>query len=173
MPLPEGPNAPIVRSSFERLSKTANSLNSASDRLNQAIEQLNDALKKLNLGISSWVSFHVYEEGPLSDVHAIGYGKINGRWGIGIRKTFEDQAQPEGYQVEESEWHFSEAPREMRIQGIELLHKVIDQLNEDAERTTQIIAKKTADAEELAQAISNITDVPEKPPVRPTAGGKR
>jgi hypothetical protein len=96
MSLPEGANSPRVRYSFERLSKTANSLNTASDRLNQAIEQLNDALKKLNLGISSWVSFHVYEDGPLSDVHEIGYGKINGKWGIGIRKTLEDLTQPQG-----------------------------------------------------------------------------
>jgi hypothetical protein len=59
MLLPEDPKGPNVRSSFERLSKTANSLNLASDKLNEAIEQLNAALKKLNLGISSWVSFYV------------------------------------------------------------------------------------------------------------------
>ncbi|MFI5094912.1 MAG: hypothetical protein ACHQIK_15830 [Candidatus Acidiferrales bacterium] len=172
MPLPEGDLSPKVRSSLEQLSKTAISLNSASDRLNRAIEQLNEALRKLNLGISSWVSFYVYEEGPLSDVHEIGYGKVNGRWGIGIKKTFDDQAQPDGYQTEISEWHFSEAPREMRIQAIPLLHKVIEKLNEDAEHTTNEITEQTINAEELAKAIENIIDPPRRS-VNRAPGGKQ
>jgi hypothetical protein len=173
MSLPEG-NSPAVRSSFERLSKTANSLNTASDLLNQAIEQLNESLKKLNLGISSWVSFYVYDDGPFSEVHEIGYGKINGKWGIAIKKTFEDLTRPEGFQVDESEWQFSEAPRDMRIQAIPHLGKVIDKLNEDAEKTTQIITEKTTDAQELAKAIGSIVDapVPRKLPARPVTGGK-
>jgi len=173
MSLPEG-NSPAVRSSFERLSKTANSLNTASDRLNQAIEHLNESLKKLNLGISSWVSFYVYDDGPFSEVHEIGYGKINSKWGIAIKRTFEDLSQPEGFQVDESEWQFSEAPRDMRIQAIPHLHKVIDKLNEDAEKTTQIIKEKTTEAQELANAISSIVDAsaPGKLPVRPVTGGK-
>jgi hypothetical protein len=174
MLLPEDPKGPNVRSSFERLSKTANSLNLASDKLNEAIEQLNAALKKLNLGISSWVSFYVYEEGPFSDVHEIGYGKVNCKWGIAIKKTFEDLSAPEGRQIEETEWQFSEAPRDMRIQAIPKLHKVIDKLNEDAEKTTQVITEKTADAKELAKAISSIVDKPVSATLslRPATGGK-
>ena len=172
MSFPEGDISPEVRSSLEQLSKTAISLNSASDRLNRAIEQLNEALRKLNLGISSWVSFYVYEEGPWSDVHEIGYGKINGRWGIGIKKTFEDQARPEGYQVEVSEWQFSEAPRDMRIQAMPLLHKVIEKLNENAENTTTEIAERTMDAEELAKAIESIVDPPRRSIGR-NSGGKQ
>src|SRR5271167_532545 len=90
MVLPTGSNESAIGPSLDQLSKTAISLNKASDGLNQAINQLNEALKKLNLGISSWVSFYVYEEGPFSDVHEIGYGKVNGKWGVAIKKTFED-----------------------------------------------------------------------------------
>jgi hypothetical protein len=161
MSLTEG-NNPAVSSSFERLSKTAISLNKASDRLNQAIQQLNESLKKLNLGISSWVSFYVYEEGPFSDVHEIGYGKVKGTWGIAIKKTFEDVTQPGGHQIDETEWQFSEAPRDMRIQAIPHLHKVIDKLNEDAEKTTKVITEKTTDAEEFAKAIDAILDPPRR-----------
>jgi hypothetical protein len=174
MSLPEG-NSPAVRSSFERLSKTAISLNKASDRLNQAILQLNESLKKLNLGISSWVSFYVYEEGPFSDVHELGYGKVKGTWGIAIKKTLEDVTQPEGNQIEETEWQFSEAPRDMRIQAIPHLHKVIDKLNEDAEKTTQVITEKTVDAEQLAKAISSIVEKPVSATLTltPVKGGKQ
>ena len=168
MSLPEGDSSFARSSSFEQLSKTANSLNAASDRLNQAIDKLNESLKKLNLGISSWVSFYVWEEGPLSEVHEIGYGKVNGNWGIGIKRTIEDQAQHEGYQTDVTEWQFSEAPRDMRIQAIPYLHNVVEKLNEDAERTTQLIKERTTDTEELARILGDLVVAPVK-----TAGGKR
>jgi methyl-accepting chemotaxis protein len=171
MPLSEG-SAPTGLS-LEQLSKTAISLNKASDRLNQAINRLNEALKKLNLGISSWVSFYSYDDGPFSDRHEIGYGKVNGKWGIGIKTIFEDLSRPEGEQIEEAEWSFSEAPREMRIEAIPYLHKVIEQLNKDAEKTTQAINEKTSDAEELAQAIDALLDPPRRSTDSRKLGEKR
>ena len=63
---------------------------------------LDEALKKLNLGISSWVSFHGWDDGPFSEVHEIGYSKINSKWGIGIKRIIEDQTQPDGYQIDET-----------------------------------------------------------------------
>lgn len=173
MPLSESGNNPAIASSLEQLSKSATSLNKASDRLNQAINQLNEALKKLNLGVSSWVTFYCDEEGPFTDWHEIGYGKINGKWGIGIKKNFEDLNCPPETQIETTEWQFSEAPREMRIQAIPFLSKVIEQLNKDAQTTTQVITEKTADAEQLAQAIETILDPPRRSVDTRNAGGKQ
>ena len=170
MPLSEG-SSPIGPS-LEQLSKTAISLNKASDRLNQAINQLNESLKKLNLGVSSWVTFFSDDEGPFSDWHEIGYGKVNGKWGIAIIKSFEDLTAREGNQLETTEWQFSEAPREMRIQAIPFLAKVIEQLNNDAEKTTQVINEKTSDAEELARAIDAILDPPRRSVDTRQSGGK-
>jgi hypothetical protein len=167
------PQGPELSASLDQLSKTAISLNKASDGLNQAINQLNEALKKLNLGISSWVSFYVYEEGPFSDVHEIGYGKVNGKWGVAIKKTFEDLNRAGDNTSEVTEWQFSEAPREMRIDAIPYLPKVIEQLNKDADRTTQLLKDKTADAEELAAAIEAILDPPRKSVDTRNQGGKR
>ena len=155
---PEDPQASKVRSSFERLSKTASSLNSASDRLNKAIEALNDALKKLNLGVASWVTFSSWEDGPLYEVEELGYAKWGGKWQITLRKTLEDQNRPEDVPAEESGWVFTEAPREMRIRAIPSLPKLIDKLNEDAEAATRTIANKTEEAEAFAVAISSIVD---------------
>lgn len=162
MPVPDGESAVPRSFPFEQLSKTASSLNVASDRLNQAVEKLNESLRKLNLGVSSWVSFCVWEEGPDSEVHEIGYGKINGNWGIGIKRTIEDQTQPEAYRVDESQWVFSEAPRDMRIQAIPYLNKVVEKLNQDAERTTQLIKERTQDTEELARIIDALAPAPAK-----------
>jgi|NGEPerStandDraft_6_1074524.scaffolds.fasta_scaffold21292_4 methyl-accepting chemotaxis protein len=171
MSLSEG-NAPAISTSLEQLSKTAISLNKASDRLNQAINQLNESLKKLNLGISSWVRFYVYEEGPLSDLHEIGYGKVNGNWGIAIRRIFEDLNKPSEYQTEITEWQFSEAPRDMRIDAIPYLTKVIDRLNKDAEKTAQLISDKSNDAEELAKAIDALLDPPRRSLATRHQGGR-
>lgn len=166
------PQGPASSLSLEQLSKTAISLNKASDRLNQAINQLNEALKKLNLGISSWVSFYVYDEGPFSEVHQIGYAKVNGRWGIAIHKTFEDLNRPEEDQVEVTEWQFCEAPREMRIAGIAHLSQVVEQLNKDAEKTTELINEKTTVAEQLAAAVEAILDPPRRSVATRHQGGR-
>jgi prefoldin subunit 5 len=166
------PQSPDLSASLDQLSKTAISLNKASDGLNQAINQLNDALKKLNLGISSWVSFYVYEEGPFSDVHEIGYGKVNGNWGIAIKKTFEDAQNAGEDSPDVTEWQFSEAPRDMRIEAIPYLPKVIEQLNKDADRTTQLLKDKTADAENLAAAIEAIIDPPRRSVATRHQGGR-
>lgn len=164
------PQGPASSFSLEQLSKTALSLNKASDRLNQAISQLNEALKKLNLGISSWVSFYVYEDGPITDVHEIGYAKANGKWGIAIKKTFEDVFQPEGHQVDVTEWQFCEAPREMRIAAIPYLSQVIEQLSKDAEKTTELINEKTTVAEQLTAAVEAILDPPRRSATKQQGG---
>lgn len=166
------PQGPAPSFSLEQLSKIALSLNKASDRLNHAIGQLNEALRKLNLGISSWVSFYVHEEGPLSDVHEIGYAKANGKWGIAIKKTLEDLNQPEGYQVDVTEWQFCEAPREMRIAAIPHLSQVIDQLSKNAEKTTELINEKTTVAEQLTAAVEAILDPPRRSIATKQQGGR-
>jgi hypothetical protein len=166
------PQGPASSLSLEQLSKTAISLNKASDRLNQAINQLNEALKKLNLGISSWVSFYVYEEGPFSDVHQIGYARVNGKWGIAIKKTFEDLSLSEGEQLDVTEWQFCEAPREMRIAAITYLSQVVEQLNKDAEKTTELIKEKTSVAEQLAAAVEAILDPPRRSVATRDQGGR-
>src|SRR5580698_812934 len=84
-----------VSSTFEQLSKTANLLNAASDRLNKAIETLDAALRKLNLGISSWVRVSLAEHDPFFESEELGYGKINGKWGVGLRRTVGNQHEPE------------------------------------------------------------------------------
>jgi hypothetical protein len=173
MPLSEGSNGPAIAPSLEQLSKTAISLNKASDRLNQAINSINEALKKLNLGVSSWVTFSSTGEGPFSDWNEIGYGKINGKWGIGIRRCSEDLTADEGNQLDSTEWPFSEAPREIRIEAIPFLPKVIEQLNKDAEKTTQVLNEKTSDAEKLAQAIDSILDPPRRSVDTRNPGGKQ
>jgi prefoldin subunit 5 len=173
--MPEDPQASKVRSSFERLSKTANSLNTASDRLNKAIDSLNDALKKLNLGVASWVTFSMWQNGPLSEVEEIGYAKWGGKWVITLRKTFDDLNRSGEDTSEETGWAFTEAPREMRLRAIPHLPKLIDKLNEDAEKATTTINEKTGEAEAFASAIIGFVEETSENQASPKrgVGGKK
>lgn len=147
-----------VTLTFKELSKTASSLNQATDRLNLAIQHLNDALKELNLGVSSWRTFSTWEDGPFSTEEQLGYDKWAGKWGIALRKIFEDKSSPNDQPEDVTTWTFAEAPREMRIRAISHLHELLAKLNEDAEKTTKSIIIKTIEAEQLAKAIYQLGD---------------
>jgi len=60
----------------------------------------------------------------------------------------------------------------MRIQAIPFLPKVIDQLNEDAAKTTKLIDDKTTAAEALAAAIEGILDPPRRSAATRHQGGR-
>jgi len=155
MSTPEGSNAYKVSLSFDKLSDTAVTLNSASRRLNEAIEQLNTALKQLNLGIPVWVSTFTHEEGSIVDREEIGYARVKGKWGICIRRTIDGFNGPN---PDETEWHFDDAPRDLRIRNVPFLHRVIDKLNDDALRAAQQITESATEAEELAKVITIIAE---------------
>jgi len=157
--MPQGASSETkVAVTFKELSKTASSLNSATDRLNLAIQQLNDALKELNLGVSSWTTFATWEDGPFSTEEQIGYDKWGGKWGIALRKIFEDQSSANEQPEDVTTWAFPEAPREMRIRAISHLHELLAKLIEDAEKTTKVVMTKTIEAEQLAKAIFQLAD---------------
>ncbi|HZP24648.1 MAG TPA: hypothetical protein VFB04_14465 [Terriglobales bacterium] len=157
-----------VAATFKELSKTATSLNLATDRLNSAVQQVNEALKELNLGVSSWTTFDVDEDGPFLSKEQIGYDKLNGRWSILLRSIFEDRGAPSDQPEDVSTWFFTEAPRHMRLKGIGHLHKLLAQLNEDAENTARNIIMKSVEAEQFAKAIYRLADEESEKKMPPT-----
>lgn len=155
MPSSEAFPTQNVKFSFDKLSTTADTLNAASHRLNEAIDRLNGALKQLNLGIASWVRVWTFENDHVSDIEEIGYARVRGKWGICIRKTVEwaDGQEPDG-----NEWHFADAPRDLRLRAISHLNELVATLNNDAERAAQIISERAFDAAELADTLTAIAE---------------
>jgi hypothetical protein len=82
----------------------------------------------------------------------IGYAKVNGQWGIAIRRTFgrEDSSDPDEVR---NIWVFNDAPRESRLRAVEKLPQVIDELAKAAAKTTEILNKKLAQTKNYAAAI--------------------
>jgi len=158
-----------VQKQFQALSAVASSLNTASDILTQVVAMLDESLKKLNVGIVAWVTFcwRVDENGDPHDFDKdqIGYCKIRGMWGIALRRiwgnTISDDFNSEG------PWLFNDAPRDMRIAGVDKIPKLIQELCEQATETTRMVVEKTLQVRELADAIEQIA---KQPPRFPRSG---
>jgi hypothetical protein len=143
-----------IQKHFQALTGISSSLNTASDELTQAVGLLDEALKKLNIGLSVWVIFRsrgndYYPE--CYDLDQIGYCKVNGSWGIAIQHIWGDETRDQ--HNSEGPWLFNDASREMRVQGVDKLPELIEELSKVAIETQKKIQEKTKQVRDLADAI--------------------
>jgi hypothetical protein len=141
-----------VSSSYRQLSLAASHLNLVSDELGKSISVLDAALKKLNLGISTWSRLDRWEDafGNYSTRY-LGYAKVNNRWGIALRTVAGNNTQPEEATVEE--WLFNEAPRSLRIEAVEKLPDLFDNLIKEADLAIRKVKAQSLSARQLAAAL--------------------
>jgi hypothetical protein len=148
-----------IQTSFQALSEIAPALNTASDELTKTVSYLDEALKKLNVGLAAWVTFNARgdeNEPQAYDEDQIGYSKVNGVWGIALRRIWGDPAREEyGH---DGPWLFNDASREMRLQSIDKIPEVIEKLAKDALSTKKKIEEKTKEVRTLADAIVPIAN---------------
>src|SRR5260370_24668636 len=156
-----------IHTHFQTLSSVATSLNSASDELTKVVGVLDEALKKLNIGLTVWVTFAEW-----SDEHdvgitqlsrythdQIGYCKVNGKWGIALQSVSGDDAGPD---EPEGPWLFNDAPRNMRLEAVDKIPKVIEELGKEAAKTAKRVQDKTKQVSEFAAAIQQLANTPKK-----------
>lgn len=143
-------------SQIEALSDTAKNINKASRRLTEAIDQVNAALKKLNMGIPVWMPTWSGPDipGQVQESEEIGYAKLKGKWGVCIRLSVELG----GPEPDVTEWHFEDAPRELRLRNIRYLHQLVVAMNEQGNKAANAIDKEAVEAEKLAGILSEIAD---------------
>jgi hypothetical protein len=145
-----------VQKLYHSLSQAAIELNSASDSLAAPIRVYEGALKKLNLGLSAWV--HLSEGGREEwwwD-RSVGYTKMKDGWAIALRTREGDHRDSEN--DSEEIWPFSDAPRWMRIEAVNKLPDLLQALLNQAHETTKKIKARIAQANEIAEAISMVSD---------------
>jgi len=113
------------------------------------------APKKLNLGVSAWVRI-TGDEDANGEFWSrdIGYAKIGDTWGIALGDISGNHDVPEAGYTRHLEWLFNDAPRWMRIEGVGKIADLLESLTNQADTSTQRMKKKTAEAKELAAAIS-------------------
>ena len=145
-----------VSSSYRQLSLAASHLNLVSDELGKSIAVLDAALRKLNLGISSWSRLDRWEDafGNYSSRY-LGYAKVNNRWGIALRTVAGNNNQPEDATIEE--WLFNDAPRALRIEAVEKLPELFENLIREADVAIRKVKAQTLSARQLSTALGDAT----------------
>jgi hypothetical protein len=152
-----------VQKHFEALAAVATSLNTASDELTSVMGVLDEALKRLRLGLTVWVRFRSRDvESPEYDEDQIGYAKVDGKWGIALRRIWGDEARDQ--HGEDGPWLFNDGPRNLRLLGVDKIPEVIEALSKKALSTTKKVQEKTQEVWELASVIEKITNSPENQP---------
>src|ERR1700752_4860589 len=70
-----------LEDSLLKLALAAQQLNEVRDRMSAAITALENKIIALNLGVSGWV----YISSGTSECRQLGYGKLDGKWGLLLR----------------------------------------------------------------------------------------
>ncbi len=117
-------------------------INAASDNLGSQIAIFEEQIKKLNIGVSAWHDFALSEKTD----RAIGYSRINGKWGFALRQTTKEP-------YSEEIWRFNEGPRWMRIESTPYLIPLLRTLAERAKEMTRLVKLRTEELEELLKEI--------------------
>jgi len=139
------------------LASVAGSLNNASDELTKSVGVVDDALKRFNLGLVVWVMVSRWADDFRHGEDQIGYCKLNGKWGLALRTSWEDN-NAFGGEPEEDAWHFNDAPREMRLKYVDRIPEVLEELTKKASEVTRRIQEKAKEARELAEAIRPVSN---------------
>jgi hypothetical protein len=140
---------------FDHLTAVAADLNQASDDLTQIVGTLDSALQRLNIGIVAWVQVIKtnYEDRPqYYEREELGYAKVDGTWGLAVRKLAGFEGSPEDDEVRDI-WLFNDAPRGLRLRAVEKLPEVIDLLTRSAMKTAERLKKKVADTRGFAASM--------------------
>jgi hypothetical protein len=147
----------ISASLFKELADSAARLNAGSDELAKAIRPIDAALKKLNLGVSAWYVYSGSEE-PDSDSNysyrRIGYAKVGGKWGLALSlDSGNAYSDIDNYEA----WLFNDAPRSMRLEAIDCIPDLLEQLVKESNKVAEDLQKKAGFARELAETISALS----------------
>jgi hypothetical protein len=157
-----------ISNSYKQLTQAATELNAVSDELGKFVTALDAALRRLNLGIATWLRLESREDGSGNYTKRdLGYAKIGNKWGIALRTMSGNHNDVEDSNVEE--WLFNDAPRALRIESVEKLPDLFENLVKEADAATKQIRTKTQRAQALATALTDPTPtapVVEPPPVK-------
>lgn len=145
----------VPASLLKQLSAASDSINNATDQFNAQVKTIEDSLASYNLGVSGWVPACILSE-KTSDQDgntyhysrqiSLGYQKENGKWCLMISSWI---AEFEDY----DKWIFRDAPRELRMEAIAGLPRLLEKLIEEANKLAEEVSKKTAEARTVVAAI--------------------
>ena len=144
-----------VSAAFEKLAESAAELNAVSDEVAKPISTIDRALQKLNLGVSAWVEFageFDHNTGSFWD-HSLGYAKVAREWGISIRTRRGNDFHNDVDDADEELWRFNDAPRSHRLDAMDKLPALLEELAKTSNETAQALKSKVASAKQTAATV--------------------
>ena len=117
-------------------------------------------MRKLNIGVPTWIDISSNEH-PNDGSYwsrGIGYAKVGNKWGVALRTISGNYQWADEADVDC--WLFNEAPRAIRIEAVGRIPELLAALVESAQKTTLAIRQKTAEANQIAEAIAQATKQP-------------
>ena len=145
-----------LASAYKRLASSSDQLKAASNEFTRPIAELDLALQKLNIDLVTWQRMAGGEDnygGYWS--RDVGYTTIDGKWCLAIRELNGHHGADEDHTTE---WRFADAPSALRIQALDMLPDLLEQLTKNADKTAKKFKEKTPEAQELAVALKQATD---------------
>jgi hypothetical protein len=157
------PSERISASLFKELADSSARLNSGSDELAKAIGPIDAALKKLNLGVPAWYDYRGSQD-PDPDGNysycSVGYAKVGGKWGLalsaGSGSAYDERDNSET-------WLFNDAPRSMRIEALDYIPDLLEQLVKASNEVAEDLQRKAKHAHDLAEKISTLSATAKAP----------
>jgi len=139
-----------VASALKRLAASAANLTAASDEFSRPIVDLEAALAKLDVGLITWQRI----AGGSDDFdnywnRDVGYMRMEGKWRLVIRAV---SGNPHVEDEDVDVWAFNDAPRSYRIEALDKLPDLLEELIKNADKTAKKLKETSAEARELASA---------------------
>jgi hypothetical protein len=137
---------------LKQLQPVAAAVENAAAELSKPISVVESALKRMNIAFEAWTT---YKQGGYEEYFwkwDIGYSRIGGRWGIGLRTVSGDETDPERESVEK--WHFNESPLYLRHASIDKLPELLEALAKTGETVARKLNSAATRAADIAEAVS-------------------
>ena len=153
---PQEPASTRIANSFKQLAASATKLHQATNEFSQVTAPIDDLLKQLNLGVECWVRVNKWsgDEGTAT-IHEIGYTKVSGQWGVALR-SFDVGVM--GDREHDELWRFNDGPRMMRLDAVEKLPDLLEELVKKADKFTRQMQEGTQTASHVIAALHAAAD---------------
>lgn len=149
----EGPSrSERLASAYKRLVASAEVLSTESSEFAKPIERIDAFLSTLNLRLITWQKV-VGGEDEYDNYWSrdVGYARVRGEWRLAIR-TVRGNHGSDDHDVEQ--WPFTEAPPSYRIEALERLPDLLEELIKNTDKTAKKLKETTVEARELATALT-------------------
>ena len=149
-----------IQSTLKKLASVSQSLNQVSDEISSRIAEVEAALREYKLGVPAWIDLREWSEFVSDDygingvwlkrTRRLGYSKKDGRWGLLTYISPEEAT--DSSELEEFVF-LREAPRDVRLEAIDRLPDLLEELVKKAVETSELANKQAEKTKHIVAGL--------------------